>query len=95
MRIFEIDQDMDHAGMSDMKETFEALARSSEDVCLDLSQVRFLDSAGVSAMVSLFKALRGRSLKMAIVHVEGQPLRVLRRLLLGDFPNPAWIGRLS
>ena len=95
MRIFEIDQDMDHAGMSDMKESFDGLARSSEDVCLDFSQVRFLDSAGVSAVVSLFKALRNRSLKMAIIHVEGQPLRVLRQLLLGDYASPAWSAQLS
>ena len=95
MRTFEIDQDMDHAGMSDMKESFEDLARSSEDVCLNLSQLRFLDSAGVEAMVSLFKALRGRALKMAIVHVEGQPLRVLRQLLLAARGGPAWIGQWS
>jgi anti-anti-sigma factor len=81
--------------MSNMKESFKDLARSPEDVCLDLSQVRFLDSAGVSALVSLFKTLRSRSLKMGIIHVEGQPLHVLRQLLLGAYASPEWIGRLS
>ena len=89
MRIFEIDRDMDHAGMSDMRKSFDELARSSEDVCLDFSQVRFLDSSGVDEMNSLFKALRRRSLKMAIVHMQSQPLRVLRQLLLGAKFGPA------
>ncbi len=89
MRVFEIDQDMDEGGVSDLREAFDDLARSSEDVCLDFSQVRFLDSVGVAAMVSLLRTLRRRSLKVAIVHVEGQPLRLLHQMLLGALADPA------
>ncbi len=82
MRVFEIDQDMDHAGVAAMKRVFDALAQSPEDVCLDLAQVRFLDSAGVGLMVSLAEALRRRSLDTRVVHASGQPLRLMRQSLL-------------
>jgi anti-anti-sigma factor len=84
MRTVKIDRDMDYAGMSDMRKLFDELAQSSDDVCLDLSQVRFLDSAGVDELVSLYRVLHRRSLKLAIIHMDGQPLRVLRELLLGQ-----------
>jgi anti-anti-sigma factor len=82
MRIFEIDQDMDHAGVSAMKALFDAAAQSPEDVCLDLAQVRFLDSAGVGQMVALGEALRRRSLGTTVIHAKGQPVRLMRQSLL-------------
>ena len=66
MRIFSIDDDMDRDGMIEMKPAFDDLARSSSDVCLDLSQVGFLDVAGVEEMTSLYRSLRGRPLKLGI-----------------------------
>ena len=51
MRVFEIDQDMDHAGMSELREVFDRLAGSAEDVRIDLSKVRFMDSAGIVGLV--------------------------------------------
>ena len=78
MHLVEINRDMDHAGMSALRPSFDELARGSQDVCLDLANVEFLDSAGLSQMSSLFHALRQRSLQMAIVRAHGQPLRLLR-----------------
>ena len=52
--------------------------------------MRFLDLSGVDEMGVASKALRRRSLKMAIVRMEGQPLRVLRQLLLDAKVGPAW-----
>jgi anti-anti-sigma factor len=94
MRIFEIDQDMDHAGMSKMKDSFDDLARSPEDVCLDLSQVRFLDSAGIKGMVSVRQALRNRWLKFGIVHAKGQPQHLLHQVRLDSFVG-SQVGSLS
>ena len=95
MRVFEIEQDMDHAGMRGMKHSFDDLACSSEDVCLDFSKVQFLDSAGIDGVMALFDALRRHSLKMATVHLEGQPLRMLRQLHLVDHAPPERAPRLS
>ena len=95
MRIIEINQDMDRAGVSEMKEWFSELARSSEDVCLDLSQVRFLDSAGMDELVRLSNALRRRSLRMAIIHIQDQPLDQLRESMLSARSRPELSRRLS
>ena len=62
-----------------MQGTFAELAESSEDVCLDLSRVRFLSSAGVEEIVSLGKALGERSLKLRIVRANGQPQHLMRQ----------------
>lgn len=88
MTTFEVDLDMDHAGIFNMRELFKDLARSADDVCLDLSQVGFLNSAGVDEMVSLSEALRRRSLTMSIAHAHGQPLRVLHQLRLDSCAGP-------
>jgi anti-anti-sigma regulatory factor len=84
MRIFAIDRDMDHAGAFALKESFNNLAGSPEEVCLDFARVRFLDSAGVNEMIALSNALGRRSLSVSLVHAQGQPLRVLRQSLWGS-----------
>ena len=94
MTTFEIDQDMDHDGMSEMKGTFDELARSSEDVCLDISRVRFLNSAGLDGMVSVRQALASRSLKFWIIRAKGQPQHLLRQVLSESF-GTEWVGSLS
>ena len=94
MKTFKIDQDMDHAGMSDMKEAFDDLTRSSEDVCLDLSQVTFLDSAGLDGMVSVRQALRDRALKFGIIRAKGQPQHLLRQALPDSCVGPEWAGNV-
>ena len=82
MRTFNVGQDLDDANMAEIKELFDELARSSEDVCLDLSEVKFMDRAGLDGMMALCLALRRGSRKFAIAHVQGQPLRLLREILL-------------
>jgi anti-anti-sigma regulatory factor len=93
VRVIKIDQDMDHAGMSDMKELFNELTRSSEDVCLDLSQVRFLDSAGIDGLVLVRRALSSRLLKFGIIHAKGQPQHLLHQVLLDSFVGSERVGR--
>lgn len=95
MRIFSIDDDMDRDGMIEMKPAFDDLARSSSDVCLDLSQVGFLDAAGVEEMTSLYRSLRGRSLKLGIVNANEQPLRFLRKLMREKLAGSDWRRTLS
>jgi anti-anti-sigma factor len=90
MRVIEIDQDMDHAGMSKLRDSFDSLGRGGEDVCLDLSGVRFMDSAGIEGMVSLHRTLRLRSRRLKAVHVRGQPRRILREALR-EPDRDAWL----
>lgn len=77
-----MDHDMDAAAMAALRQTFEDLAASGEDVSLDLSGVQFIDSSGVGGIVFLFKRLRERSHTLTLVNVRGQPLRLLQQLQL-------------
>ena len=83
MRTIEITRDMDHFGMSEMEDLFSSMAKGSDDVCLDLSRVQFLDGAGISGMMELYHDLRRRSRKFGIVGAQGQPLRLLLEVLRG------------
>jgi anti-anti-sigma regulatory factor len=83
MRIFRINQDMDQFRMSQMKAPLENLARGPDDICLDLSRVRFLDAAGVDQIATLSSALQARSLDFSVVHAQGQPLRRLQSSQVG------------
>jgi anti-sigma B factor antagonist len=51
-------------------------------VYVDLSGLRLIDSTGVGAIVSLFKAVRSYDGKMAVLGAREQPLAILRLLNL-------------
>lgn len=91
MRVLEIDQDMDHAGMFEWRELFDRLARRAEDVRLDLSKVRVMDSAGIDGLVSLHRTLRQRALKISVVGTGGQPLRLLGQAPLCGCDRHEWL----
>ena len=95
MRVFEIDQDMDHFGISEMQNSFNALAGGTEDVCLNLSHVRFLDSSGVDAVVSLHRSLDRRSLSLRISHVKGQPQHLLKQVFREAYDSFEFAGAVS
>jgi len=54
------------------------------DVELDFSNVRFLDSSGVGALVYLYKRLIERKRNMRIENVQGQPLEIINLLRIGQ-----------
>ena len=57
MRTLHIEGDMDASAMADMKDLFEEIAQSHEDVRLDMRNVEFIDSSGIGGVVFLFKRL--------------------------------------
>ena len=57
---------------------------NSSYLILDCKQVSFLDSAGVSAIVKLFKECNKNNMKMSISAINGQPESVAKTLQLGD-----------
>jgi anti-sigma B factor antagonist len=83
MRNVKITDDMDAAAMAEMKPLFEELAATDESIAFDLSNVAFIDSSGVGAIVFVFKRLRVRGHEVKLTHVTGQPLRLLNQLQLG------------
>ncbi|NOH79705.1 STAS domain-containing protein [Vibrio sp. RE86] len=53
---------------------------SQRDIEIDFSQVQFLDSSGVGALVYLYKRLIERQRNMRIENVSGQPLEIMNLL---------------
>ncbi|MFM2590000.1 STAS domain-containing protein [Vibrio sp. TBV020] len=53
---------------------------NQRDIEIDFSQVQFLDSSGVGAIVYLYKRLVERQRNMRIENVSGQPLEIMNLL---------------
>ncbi|TKF22294.1 STAS domain-containing protein [Vibrio genomosp. F6] len=56
---------------------------SHPEIEIDFSQVNFLDSSGVGAIVYLYKRLVERERNMRIENVQGQPLEIMNLLRIG------------
>ena len=58
------------------------LEESPRQVIVDLDQLELLDSAGVHALVTLYKRVTAQGGRVAVVNVHDQPLAVLQLLNL-------------
>ncbi|NOH96359.1 STAS domain-containing protein [Vibrio sp. 99-70-13A1] len=56
---------------------------SHPEIEIDFSQVEFLDSSGVGAIVYMFKRLTERERNMRLENVKGQPLEIMKLLRIG------------
>ena len=88
--LIEMKDDLDAAAMDTLRPTFETLAMSTDDVELDLSGVRFIDSSGIGGIVFLYKRLRAAGHNLWLTGVNNQPRRLLEYVgLLGLASRPA------
>ncbi|MGR5308031.1 STAS domain-containing protein [Vibrio mediterranei] len=55
-----------------------------QEIEVDLSQVRFMDSSGIGAIVYLYKRLVERERKMRLENVTGQPLQIIQLFRIGQ-----------
>lgn len=63
------------------KETFRTLTAGGDDVILDLSDVEFLDSSGLGAIVAVYKALgTGRHMALAGLQSPVEKVMTLTRM---------------
>ena len=76
-----IDGDMDALSAPQLRAIFETTAQESTgEICLDISDVGFLDSSGIGAVLVLLRQLRSQDRKLQIVSVSGQPAGLLMHL---------------
>lgn len=83
-RILQIPGDMDAAAMKAQRAICEDMASSEEDVAVDMSNVTFVDSSGVGAIVYMYKRLMANGYSLRLTGVKGQPLQLLTYLKLND-----------
>ncbi|NVD06706.1 STAS domain-containing protein [Vibrio sp. JPW-9-11-11] len=57
---------------------------TAQDIEIDFSQVQFLDSSGVGAIVYLYKRLVERQRTMRIENASGQPLEIINLLRINQ-----------
>ena len=85
LHIVRLEGDFDAASADAARETFAKLAESdSKNVQLDLSEVDFLDSSGIGAIVFLYKRLRCSNRELHLIGVKAQPFDLIRLLRLDE-----------
>ncbi|MTI18890.1 anti-sigma factor antagonist [Rhodobacteraceae bacterium RKSG542] len=84
VQLMQMPQDMDAAEMDRLRDQFDTLAKTGEDVELDLRETTFIDSSGIGAIVFLYKRLSVAGRKLKLTHVSGQPHKLLKHLKMTD-----------
>jgi anti-anti-sigma factor len=75
---------MDAAAMKTQRPVFEELADCGQDVVIDMSDVEFIDSSGVGAIVFLYKRMLASKRTLKLQKLNGQPHQLLTYLRLAD-----------
>lgn len=77
--------DLDAAGSRDAQTDIDDVISNDghPEIEVDFSQVEFLDSSGVGAIVYMFKRLTERERNMRLENVTGQPLEIMNLLRIG------------
>jgi anti-anti-sigma factor len=72
---------MDVETVQELRGDFDTLALNAEsDVVFDMTDVNFMDSSGVGALVFTFKRLKAKRLSLHMVGLCNQPLKLVRLL---------------
>lgn len=72
--------ELDALTIEALRDDFERLGNSGQDVDLDFTEVTFIDSSGIGALVFLFKRLRATKSTLRLHGVQGQPLELIQYL---------------
>jgi anti-sigma B factor antagonist len=80
-QLVSLEGDFDAGAVILHKERFEQFIEyKSRGIVFDMSDVSFLDSSGIGAMVFLFKRLKSESRDLNIIGLNGQPERLIQLL---------------
>jgi anti-anti-sigma factor len=87
--VVEVVGELDLATVAHWEATVGRAARNTERVILDVSQVDFLDSAGVHALFRMLTTLQNQHKQLVIVAPQNGRVRRLLEIL--DLPSLAWV----
>jgi anti-sigma B factor antagonist len=91
--VVEVMGELDISTVARWEEDVEAVGRDSEVVVLDLSRVRFVDSAGVRTLFRLVRDAESRGSHLLIVAPHDGPVRRLLDILAIDSVTPVCESR--
>ncbi|MGY3914055.1 STAS domain-containing protein [Aeromonas australiensis] len=75
-----LENELDAMAISELRPLFETLSTHPGDILADISDVHFIDSSGIGALVFLYKRLIMNGHQMALVCGPGQPHDLLEML---------------
>ncbi|MDX2321855.1 MAG: STAS domain-containing protein [Moritella sp.] len=79
--VLKLASDLDSEHVVSLQPSLEALVEQhSENIILDFSNVTFIDSTGIGAIVFLFKRLTSQRRTLALLKVSGQPYKLMTML---------------
>ncbi len=78
-RIVCVCDNLDAVTAPQLVESFQSMSTEGlQDLILDLSDVSFMDNAGIGAIVRIFRGLRGSGVRLAVARAMGQPLDLIK-----------------
>lgn len=81
MIILPIATDLDSEHVVNLQPSLELLVQNhKENIILDFSNVNFIDSTGIGAIVFLFKRLTSQRRSLSLLKVSGQPHKLMTML---------------
>jgi len=73
--------DFDAEAVKDIRPLFHNLSEEREsNVIIEMSDVSFIDSSGIGAIVFLYKRLIAQGLELVLIGSTGQPLQIMEQL---------------
>lgn len=80
-RVLPITGQFDAMAVKKLRPSFSDIAEKEQrDVRLDLTNVSFIDSSGIGAIVFMYKRVAARDRTLTITGLHGQPLELIRFL---------------
>ena len=78
-RIVRVCDNLDAVTAAQLVESFQCMSTEGlEGLVLDLSEVSFMDSAGIGAIIGVFRELRNSGVRLAVAGAVGQPLDLIK-----------------
>ena len=77
--------DFDAEAVKEIRPLFHELSEKNEsNVIIEMSDVSFIDSSGIGAIVFLYKRLVAKGFELVLIGPTGQPLQIMEQLRINQ-----------
>jgi len=80
--VIKLRDEFDAELVKSMRNELEALSELTTNLVIDLSEVEFIDSSGIGAIVFLYKRMVAKDLILSVIGLGIQPLELFKMLML-------------